>query len=61
MERDRFNQPEQFENVILRTDPNAPYGAMMTVLDELRQSPEKRGWEISNLAIPTLSEQQNWY
>ena len=47
--------------VILRTEPNASYVAMMVVLDELRQSPEKYGFTIDNLAIPTLREQQAFW
>jgi biopolymer transport protein TolR len=44
--------------VILRGDRNTPYGSMIRVLDELRQSEEKLGFEIENLAIPTFREQQ---
>ena len=47
--------------VILRTDDHASYGAMMQVLDELRSAPEKRGFEIRNLAIPTKREMGRWY
>jgi biopolymer transport protein ExbD len=46
--------------VILRTDPNAPYGAMMTVFDELRSAPEKANFVITNIAIPTLAEVRAW-
>ncbi len=47
--------------VIVRTDPTAPYFAMMLVLDELRMAPEKAGFEVLNLALPTEREMnQNW-
>jgi biopolymer transport protein ExbD len=46
--------------VILRTDAEAPYGAMVAVLDELRMAPEKAGFEVEDLVIPTIREQQNW-
>ncbi len=42
--------------VLLRTDPETPYGSMIAVLDELRSAPEKAGFEITNLAIPTNQE-----
>ncbi len=42
--------------VLLRTDPEAPYRSMIAVLDELRSAPEKAGFEITNLAIPTNQE-----
>ncbi len=41
--------------VIIRPDPNAPYGAMVRVYDELRQGAEK-GVEVKNIAIPTQRE-----
>jgi len=44
--------------VILRTEPLAPYGAMVAVLDELRTAPETAGFEVTNLAIPTQREIQ---
>ena len=53
--RPRLEQDPQ-KPVIVRTDPTAPYFAMMQVLDELRMAPEKAGFEVSNLAIPTLRE-----
>jgi biopolymer transport protein ExbD len=46
--------------VILRTDAKAPYGAMMTVFDELRNAPEKAEFVIPNIAIPTLAESRIW-
>jgi len=45
--------------VILRTDPNATYGNMLTVFDELRQAPEKVGIEIKTISIPTRREIEN--
>jgi biopolymer transport protein ExbD len=42
--------------VILRTEPEATYGAMMVVLDELHCAPEKKGFRIVHLAIPTYDE-----
>jgi biopolymer transport protein ExbD len=41
--------------VIIRPDPNAPYGRMVDVFDELRQGPEK-GVEVKNISIPTQRE-----
>jgi biopolymer transport protein ExbD len=45
--------------VILRTDPNATYGDMIRVFDELRQAPDKIGMEIKTISIPTQREIQN--
>jgi biopolymer transport protein ExbD len=45
--------------VILRTDPSATYGNMITVFDELRQAPEKVGIEIKTISIPTRREIEN--
>jgi len=45
--------------VILRSDPQATYGQMIQVLDELRTAPEKAGFEIDTLAIPTFREMQS--
>lgn len=42
--------------VIVQTDPGAPYGAMVNVLDELRQGEEKIGIEVQNISIPTRRE-----
>ncbi len=42
--------------VILRSDRNATYGSMITVLDELRSAPDRAGFEIRTLAIPTYRE-----
>jgi biopolymer transport protein ExbD len=41
--------------VIIRPDPNAPYGAMVDVFDELRQGAE-RGVEVKNISVPTQRE-----
>lgn len=47
--------------VILRTDVEASYGSMVEVLDELNAAPQRLGFEIQTLAIPTAREmQQNW-
>lgn len=45
--------------VILRTDPEATYGDMITVFDELRQAKDKIGIEIKTISIPTQREIQN--
>ncbi len=45
--------------VILRTDPEAPYGRMIEVFDELRQSKDKIGMEIKTISIPTQREIEN--
>jgi len=45
--------------VILRTDPQATYGDMITVFDELRQAPDKVGIEIKTISIPTQREIEN--
>ncbi len=42
--------------VIIRPDPNAPYGEMVSVFDELRQADEKIGLKIRNISIPTQRE-----
>ncbi|HVS02512.1 MAG TPA: biopolymer transporter ExbD [Thermoanaerobaculia bacterium] len=48
--------------VIVQTDPQAPYGNMVSVLDELRQGEEKIGIEIKNISIPTRREIESfWY
>jgi biopolymer transport protein ExbD len=41
--------------VIIRPDPNAPYGRMVDVFDELRLGKE-RGVEVKNISIPTQRE-----
>jgi biopolymer transport protein ExbD len=43
--------------VILRCEPSTSYGDLISVLDELRQSHEKLGFVITNLALPTFREQ----
>lgn len=45
--------------VILRTDPEATYGDMIVVFDELRQSEDKVGQKIEVISIPTLREIEN--
>jgi len=45
--------------VILRTDPDATYGDMIRVFDELRQAPDKIGLEIKTISIPTRREIEN--
>lgn len=44
--------------VILRADGEAPYGAMVEVLDLLRRAPELAGVTVRNLAIPTRREME---
>ena len=47
--------------VIIRPDPNAQYGYMVDVFDELRQGAEK-GVEVRNISIPTQREiEAFWY
>ena len=45
--------------VILRTDPQATYGDMIRVFDELRRAPDKIGIEIKTISIPTRREIEN--
>lgn len=48
--------------VIIRPADTAPYGSMVDVFDELRQSQEKAGFEIKNISIPTQREiEAFWY
>lgn len=48
--------------VIIETDPQASYGYMVDVLDELRQAPDKIGMEVRNISIPTRREiEAFWY
>lgn len=42
--------------VIIQPDPAATYGDMVNVFDELRQSKEKKDFEIKNISIPTRRE-----
>ena len=42
--------------VIIQPEPNAAYGDMVNVFDELRQSKEKKDFEIKNISIPTRRE-----
>ena len=45
--------------VILRTDPEATYGNMIVVFDELRQAEDKIDMPIETISIPTQREIQN--
>jgi biopolymer transport protein ExbD len=61
-----YLQPKLTSNpgkpVILQTDPQAPYGSMVAVLDELRTAKDKIGLEIANISIPTQREIESfWY
>ena len=47
--------------VILRTEADASYNDMLRVLDELRQAPDRAGFEVRNLAIPTLREMETFW
>lgn len=47
--------------VIVKTDPAAPYGAMVDVLDELRLGEQRHGLAPIQVAIPTEREiRQYW-
>jgi biopolymer transport protein ExbD len=47
--------------VIIRPDPQAAYGDMVAVFDELRLGAEK-GLEVKNISIPTQREIESfWY
>ena len=45
--------------VILRTDPSASYGNMITVFDELRRAEDDFGIGKLNISIPTQREIEN--
>lgn len=48
--------------VIIRPMPQAPYGSMVAVFDELRQGEDKIGIEVKNINLPTQREiDQFWY
>jgi biopolymer transport protein ExbD len=48
--------------VIIRPDPEAEYGYMVDVFDELRQAETKIGIEVKNVSIPTQREiDMFWY
>lgn len=48
--------------VIIRPTPQAPYGSMVEVFDELRQGKDKIGIEVKNINLPTQREiDQFWY
>ena len=42
--------------VIIRPQPNAEYGYMVNVFDELRQAEDKIGMKVQNISIPTQRE-----
>jgi biopolymer transport protein ExbD len=46
--------------VVLYTDPDAPYGAMIAVYDVLAQAQESRGFAVKNVSVPTQSEIQEY-
>ncbi len=47
--------------VIVKTDPAAPYGAMVAVLDELRQGKDRLSFAHDIVvALPTAREQEQW-
>lgn len=48
--------------VIIRPNPDAEYGYMVDVFDELRQANDKIGMEVKNVSIPTQREiEMFWY
>ena len=48
--------------VIIRPNPDAEYGYMVDVFDELRQAKDKIGLEVKNVSIPTQREiEMFWY
>ncbi len=48
--------------VIIRPNPEAEYGYMVDVFDEIRQAKEKIGIEVKNVSIPTQREiDMFWY
>lgn len=48
--------------VIIRPQPNAEYGYMVNVFDELRQAEDKIGMKVQNISIPTQREiDMFWY
>ncbi|MFQ5524739.1 MAG: ExbD/TolR family protein [Thermoanaerobaculia bacterium] len=42
--------------VIIRPQPDAQYGYMVAVFDELRQGEDKIGMKVDNISIPTQRE-----
>ena len=42
--------------VIIRPQPEAQYGFMVAVFDELRQAEDKIGMKVKNISIPTQRE-----
>ncbi len=48
--------------VIIRPQPDAQYGFMVAVFDELRQAEDKIGLKVQNISIPTQREiEMFWY
>ena len=48
--------------VIIRPEPDAPYGRMVDVMDELRQGKEKAGLkEEIRISLPTQREIDTWW
>ncbi len=46
--------------VILYTDGDAPYKAMVEVYDVLAQAEDERGFKVKNIAVPTQTEVQEY-
>ncbi len=46
--------------VVLYTDAEAPYQAMIRVYDALAGAPAERGFKVQNVSVPTLSEVQEY-
>lgn len=46
--------------VILYTDADAPYSAMIDVYDFLAMAKKTRGFEVKNISVPTQSEVQEY-
>jgi biopolymer transport protein ExbD len=49
-------EQDPLKPVIIQPDEAASYGDMVNVFDELRQSKEKKDFEIKNISIPTRRE-----
>lgn len=50
----------QRKPVIIHPEPNTPYQEMIKVYDELMSSPQKTGFEIKTVVIPTQRELQEY-
>jgi len=46
--------------IVLYTDPDAPYSAMIAIYDVLAQAEERRGFEVKNVSVPTQREVQEY-